>query len=316
MEYITEILGISVIRTEWRQQSRLPFFLNEKYYFEQVKLGKTVCLFLHPQEELDTVNSLKKHLRRIGEICEFPMVLEMPRLTSQRRKTLIEARIPFVIPGKQLYLPFLGTMLTEKCDAELMGVMSDKLQPSAQQLLFAMILGGCEPMLLSPLSKRFGVTAMTITRAADQLCRTNLIKKVGTGIGAKKMLVTECTPKELYQEMQPYLIQPVRKTVYISKEEVQPEMFSAGLSALSDMSMLNPPTIQTWGTLKLSLEKDSYTSSLLDSDRQCALQIWKYDPRNISQTEMVDVLSLALSLAEDEDERTRQCLEELTERIW
>ena len=130
------------------------------------------------------------------------------------------------------------------------------------------------------------------------------------------MLVTECTPKELYQEMQPYLIQPVRKTVYISKEDVQPEMFSAGLSALSDMSMLNPPTIQTWGTLKLSLEKDSYTNSLLDSDRQCALQIWKYDPRNISQTEMIDVLSLALSMAEDEDERTRQCLEELTERIW
>ena len=46
------------------------------------------------------------------------------------------------------------------------------------------------------------------------------------------------------------------------------------------------------------------------------LQIWKYDPRNISQTEMIDVLSLALSMAEDEDERTRQCLEELTERIW
>ena len=68
--------------------------------------------------------------------------------------------------------------------------------------------------------------------------------------------------------------------------------------------------------VKLSLKKDSYTSSLLDSDRQCALQIWKYDPRNISQTEMVDVLSLSLSLAEEKDERTLQCLEELTERIW
>ncbi|MDO4312799.1 MAG: hypothetical protein Q4C52_06920 [Eubacteriales bacterium] len=262
------------------------------------------------------MNSLKKHLRRIGEICESPMVLEMPRITTQRRKTLIEARIPFVIPGKQLYLPFLGTMLTEKCDAEITGVMPDKLQPSAQQLLFAMMLGGCEPMLLSPLSKRFGVTAMTITRAADQLCRTNLIKKVGTGTGAKKMLLTEYTPKELYQKMQPYLIQPVRKTVYISKEDVQPEMFPAGLSALSEMSMMNSPTVPTWGTLHLSLKKGSYTSSLLDSDRQCALQIWKYDPRNISQTEMVDVLSLTLSLTEDEDERTRQCLEKLTERIW
>ena len=116
--------------------------------------------------------------------------------------------------------------------------------------------------------------------------------------------------------MRPYLIQPVRKTVYIDKTDVHPEMFPAGLSALSEMSMLNPPAIQTWGTVRLSLEKSSYTGMLLDSSRQCALQIWKYDPRMISQTKMVDVLSLALSLAEDEDERTQQCLEELTERIW
>ena len=78
-------------------------------------MGTLSVFFLHPQEELDTVNAIKKHFRRIGELCECPMVLEMPVLTSRRRKTLIEARIPFVIPGKQIYLPFLGTMLTEKC---------------------------------------------------------------------------------------------------------------------------------------------------------------------------------------------------------
>lgn len=138
-------------------------------------------------------------------------------LTSRRRKTLIEARIPFVIPGKQIYLPFLGTMLTEKCDAETTGIGPDKLRPSAQQLLFAMILDGCHPMPLAPLAKRFQVSAMTITRAADQLCKTDLIKKIGMGSGAQKMLITEYSPKELYQKMRPYLIQPVRKTVYIDK---------------------------------------------------------------------------------------------------
>ena len=49
MEYITEILGLPVIRAEWKQQDRLPFFLIEKYKYEQVTLGDTVCLFLHPQ---------------------------------------------------------------------------------------------------------------------------------------------------------------------------------------------------------------------------------------------------------------------------
>lgn len=171
-------------------------------------------------------------------------------------------------------------------------------------------------MPMAHLSKRFHVSAMTITRAADQLCKTGFIKKAGMGSGAQKMLVTEYSPKELYQKMQAYLIQPVRKTVYIDKADVHPQMFPAGHFALSEMSMINPPAVQTWGTVKHSPEKGFYTGSLLDSDRQCALQIWKYDPRMISQTEMVDVLSLALSLAGDEDERTRQCLEKLTERIW
>ena len=67
--------------------------------------------------------------------------------------------------------------------------------------------------------------------------------------------------------MRPYLIQPVRKTVYIDKTDVHPEMFPAGLSALSEMSMLNPPAIQTWGTVRLSLEKGSYTGMLLDTQR-------------------------------------------------
>ena len=316
MDYITEILGLPAIRTEWKQQDRLPFFLIEAYKYEQVILGKTVCVFLHPQGELDTVNALKKHLRYIGEVCECPVILEMPTLTGRRQKTLIEARIPFVIPGKQIYLPFLGMMLTEKYDSEINGIGPDPLRPSAQQLLFAMILEGCRPMPLAPLSKRFKMSAMTITRASEQLCQTGFVKKVGMGIGAQKMLITECSPKELYQKMRPYLIQPVRKTVYIDKTDIHPEMFPAGLWALSEMSMLNPPAIQTWGTVRLSLEKGSYTGTLLDTNKQCALQVWKYDPRMISQTKMVDVLSLALSLAEDEDERTQQCLEELTERIW
>ena len=91
-------------------------------------------------------------------------------------------------------------MLTEKCDAETNGIGPDKLRPSAQQLLFAMILDDCKPMPLAPLAKRFQVSAMTITRAADQLCKTDLIKKIGMGSGAQKMLITEHSPKELHQK--------------------------------------------------------------------------------------------------------------------
>lgn len=55
---------------------------------------------------------------------------------------------------------------------------------------------------------------------------------------------------------------------------------------------------------------------MIDSEKQCALQLWRYDPRRISQTGGVDVLSLAASLADDTDERVEQCIEEILEKVW
>lgn len=48
--------------------------------------------------------------------------------------------------------------------------------------------------------------------------------------------------------MHPFLIQPVRKTVYLDRQSVGPEMFPAGLSVLAEGTMLNPPAMPVWGT--------------------------------------------------------------------
>lgn len=91
-------------------------------------------------------------------------------------------------------------------------------------------------------------------------------------------------------------------------------MFPAGLSALSEMSMLNPPTVETWGMVGGKIKGSA--QKLIDSEKQSALQLWRYDPRRISQTGGVDVLSLAASLADDMDERVEQCIEEILEKVW
>lgn len=62
MDYITKTLGVPVIRTEWKQQAALPLFLNDKYTFEQADVGGVACLIVHPVGELDTINTLKKHV--------------------------------------------------------------------------------------------------------------------------------------------------------------------------------------------------------------------------------------------------------------
>lgn len=315
MEYITEILGLPVTREMWEQENKLPFFLTGKYEYEAVEIDGFPCVFVRPKEEMDAVNMVKKHIQRIRDISGAPVVLETAAITRYRRKALIEAKIPFVVPGKQIYLPFLGLLLTNKCDStEPKPEEVQALQPSAQMLLFSFILGGNVPMALSPMAKRLGVSAMTITRAAQQLCATGFLQKSSAGV--QKILKAKLTPEELFQKMRPYLIDPVRKTVYISKEKILPNMFSAGLSALSELSMLGPPSVPVWGTVRLRKDADAVTKQLLNSEKQCKLQVWKYDPRLISQTDQVDVLSLVCSFGENADERIEQSIDELLKGIW
>lgn len=154
---------------------------------------------------------------------------------------------------------------------------------------------------------------MTITRAANQLIELGLLNK-SCSAGAQKTLCTELGTKELYQKAAPHLIQPVRTIVFIEKSAVTHDIFPAGLSALSEMSIFNPPAVETWeligGKIKGSAQK------LIDSEKQCALQLWRYGPRRISQADEIDALSLAASLADDPDERVEQCIEEILEKMW
>ena len=313
MDYITKILGVPVVRTEWKQQASLPFFLNEKYTFEQADVGGVSCLIVRPIEELDTINAIKKHVARMHAVSGRQIVFELTAISRQRRKSFIDAKIAFVVPEKQIYLPFLGSFLTERCDSEGLVLATAKLQPSAQMMLFAYILNGNKPMPMTPFAERFAFSAMTITRAANQLVELGLLNK-SNSVGAQKMLHTELDTKQLYRKAAPHLIQPIRTTVFNEKSAVTRDMFPAGLSALSDMSMLNPPEVETWGMAGGKMEGSC--QKLIDTEKQCALQLWRYDPRRISQTDEIDALSLAASLADNTDERVEQCIEEILEKIW
>ena len=315
MEYITETLGVNVARAEWKQADKLPHFLLNEYRFEAVSIGGTQCLFLKPATELSAINVIKKHLKRLREICKWPVVFELPAITRQRRTSFIEAKIAFVVPRKQIYLPFMGVQLQDRCDSETaITPVLERLQPSAQMLLFAFIIRKNKPMYLSDMTKWFGFSAMTISRAANQLTQVGLASKNSDGV--KKVLVSDMTPQALYQKAKPYLINPVRKTVYISRTVITPEMFRAGLSAIADRSMLNPPMPEVWGTVQSEKAISNAGARLIDAEKQCALELWKYDPRLICGDGKADALSLAVSLKDVADERVEQMLDEILTEVW
>jgi hypothetical protein len=314
VEYITEMLGLDVRRKVLSKAASLPYFLLSEYSIQEGSIGTIQCLFLRPVGNLSIIQGIKNHLKRLQEACGWPVVLELDDISRQRAMTLIKVGIAFVVPGKQLYLPFMGIALQQKWVSESQAKsIPEKLQPSAQMILFAFILGKNEPQYLKNLAKRFNLSAMTMSRAADQLVRAGLLEKRSEGV--RKLLVSDMSPKVLYMMAAPFLIDPVRKTVHVDRADIGPQMFPSGLSALADKSRLNAPVPEVWG-IAAKLEELPKPEPLIDAQRQCALAFWKYDPRFISGDKWPDTLSLAASLKGLDDERVGQALDELLAEVW
>lgn len=313
MDYIHKTLGLKCTRTRWNGQSKLPYYLLNEYSYEVVRIGNQNCIFLTPKNRLAAVATIRKHLKQLKEHIDYPAVLKLTELTRQRKESFIIAKIPFVVPGKQLYLPFIGVVLNERNTPETADNDVDKLMPSAQMLLFIFLLGRNKPLYLSEVSKQLHITAMSISRAANQLVQLGLVEHKKDGV--RKYILSETTPSELFKRTKPWCVNPVRKMVYIDRNEVQADMFPAGLTALSAVSMLNPPSLLTYGTAKNEKNYGSVSTELVDSESSVALQIWRYDPRQISLNNQADALSLYMSFTGNQDERIDQALEEFLDRV-
>ncbi len=223
---------------------------------------------------------------------------------------MISAHIPFIVPEKQIYLPFMGIALQNRFGAESIG--TEQLQPAAQVLFFYYLYQKKQQVYMSDAGKKLGFSAMTITRAVRQLEQTTLFTTEKDGV--QKKMTGKYTMRELYDKMQPYLTSPVRKTIYVDKQTPLSSMRIAGMSALSQMSMVNPPDMLCYA-VHGKKELPSGTDVLIDASAQVKVEIWKYDPNILSENDTVDPLSLAISLKDDPDERIEEAVEILINKI-
>lgn len=64
------------------------------------------------------------------------------------------------------------------------------------------------------------------------------------------------------------------------------------------------------------LPKEKLVNELVDPDEQIRLELWEYDPKQFSESNMADRLSVALAFERNEDERVEEAVEELLEGVW
>ena len=305
---IDNIFGLSIRYESWDKKSILPLYIASNYQFYTAYIENIRCIVIIPIEELPTLPSLKKQIQKIRVIDDVPVVLYSKTISFYRRKSLLENHIPF-ITDKQVFLPFIGTLLVNEKEPE---KIKDKFVYSTQLLFLAYMYNHEKKAYVSDLSKYLPFSAMTLSRAVKQLEMTDLF--LVYKVGVNKVIESKYSYKELFERIQHYLLTPVHHVGYMDQSLVTDYMILAGESALSEISMLNPSRIKTYAVYEKDFDKTQLIDELIDPDVQVKVEIWAYDPYLFTHTNIADTLSIILSLKENKDERIEEVLEDILEK--
>ena len=139
--YLKDTLGIDAPITLWSGAGSLPYFLVDAFDLKALAiLGHPVLLAIDKRADRPGLASIRAQIDKIREVTGLPVLYATEALASYERKRLIEQKVPFVVPGNQLYLPDLGLDLREYFRKPAAQPQSE-ISPAAQAMLISVLLG-------------------------------------------------------------------------------------------------------------------------------------------------------------------------------
>jgi hypothetical protein len=270
-----------------------------------------------------SILQIAKQLQQIHKQLNKTVVVVLETIKSYNRKRLIEKKINFIVPGKQMFLPDLLIDFRESYPRD--NAIKEKLLPSAQMLIIYQLLSSdfvwkIQEHSFKAIAQKFDYTPMAITKAIDNIKSHRLIDVIGE---KEKFIRFRYDKKALWEKIknENLFVTPVIKTVFVDEKPRGLTLLKSNTNALSTFSDLNPSN-----QVFYAIEKDDFyrlrkNNELVNPnpiEGEYALEIWKYKPVNfVSDMTVVDPLSLFLSMQNNNDERIELALDQMLKRyIW
>lgn len=338
-QYLRHILDSGAVSgawaKPWSEAKLMPFFLQTPYSYHLATLFGQPCLLMRagtPEGETPAV--VRKHWQAVSQRFSGNVIYLVEMVSSYNRKRLIEQRVPFLIPGKQLYLPPLGVDLREFFTPGRQ-VETSHLSAPAQGVLLRQILSqDCAGQPGKDVARMLGYSPMTITRAINELTDHGLA--IAEKVGREKHLQFPSSGRTLWEAAQPLLQSPVTRRVMLVPQDretwkLDVEGRIAGDSALAHYTDLADTGIRQWAVTSDALSTLSKHKGIkvlanlrpdevshLRTDRELIeLEVWAYHPDVTTPGKAwVDPLSLWLSFAQNTDERIEIALDALLAQTW
>jgi len=313
---ITDTFGIQIIEKPFIEEKRFPIFLRNEYDILQGEVESIPCLLLKKAGDLN-LSQMKKHMQIVANNANIPCVFVLDHVTDYQKRRLIELRISFIVPGKQLYIPFLGVALRREHKKSKKPVQ--QISFAAQKIVLLASYGKWGSMTVTEMAQLAGYSKMTVSRCLDEL--ESVIPDYITVEGRNRYLSLPSakTLRAQYDFLKPFFRSPVRKEISLFgfSEKIK-TLSDGGFSALSEYTMLADNTYPTYAVTKndfRKLEKDeSWMTTPDGEDPKALLEVWEYLIL-LTDKNLPDPISLAIAFEKrsDYDDRTRIAIEKMLE---
>lgn len=272
-------------------------------------LGKDLLLLVDNNELTYSPGQIRKLQELIERISGMIPVFAFHYIASYNLQRLVAQRVNFIVPGKQIFIP---SILMDLCLPKATSNNAMLHIPAMAQclVLYHLQVENLNGKSTQDIAELFGVSYPNINRAFKWLSDKAFV--VLEGVRTKRIKFNS-EGRQLWNEIEPMLVSPIERVVYT--DESLGKAFTSGVNALSEYSMLNPDKEKAY-----AISKEVYLTAHQKTHKEfgeICIEVWKYKPSLLTNTNTVDKLSLYLSLRNNEDERVQIELDNMiNEMIW
>lgn len=318
--YVKQLTGHELVWVSAHEPA-LPPYLSQRFEVRQIEVvGQIWLAALLKDGETPAPLQLHKQLKQLQDRY-VPQAegacLVAEELPPHVRRRLVELGQAFVVPGRQLFWPAIGSAETVQRPQRLRPKPVEVLGPVAQQLLIALLLRRLlPPLTIRSVAEALGCSAASVSQGVKELEASALVKSEMQG--RERLFALAGPPADMWRLAQPLLRTPVRQRVRILLAGLpQGVQLRAGEGALATATDMAEPVEEVFAIASRYWGKyaDAPAHIPVPDTGTCVVELWRYPPEPTAAHGCVDPLSLYLSLRDDKDERLQLALQDLMEQI-
>lgn len=311
-KYLTEVFDEKVMVKKFSDILKIPMFLTNEYEFFESILQDNLYILLRIQSKRILIDKLQKHILKLRELGIERPVFVLEDMRASQRKLFVANRLAFIVPGKQIYLPFICLDFNEKIT--LKPTKTEKFT-TVTQCVYLYILNQAEKDVNTrQITESLGIAQISANRAIRQLVSLGAIVESGSTTRKRYNIISKM---DLWKKGKDYLINPVQKKIYLSEKPKGIDLYLSNQSALAELSMIGAPHTESYAIYKIDLEKIKKETIIpdyeVDSKLYLVIEVWRYQPGLFTDKNIVDIFSLYAEFRGQDDPRIEIEFEQLLE---